>query len=717
MTRPEPRIVRIAVTGIGLVSPLASGARATFARLARGERAFREARLFDTSALRAHLAGEIELPAPEQARGPGWSRTAEMALLAAREALEGLALAPERGGLAFATSTSGMLECELTLAELAEASTEAIGRLASHPTGSVAERLDEALGPFRVRRTLCSACSAGSNAIATGAAWLAAGRADWVLAGAADGLSLHTFGGFEALSAMSAEPSRPFDRARAGMSMGEAGAFLVLEREEDARARGHAALGWLAGWAIGCEALHITQPEETGETVARLVRDALARAELRPEDVDYVHAHGTGTPRNDPNELLGLRKALGAHRPLVSSSKGAIGHTLAAAGAVGAALTLVAMEERIAPPTVGLEDVDPECDAAHVLGAAAPARIDAALVDAFGFGGMDTVLALTATARGGAAAPSHDVVISGVGVLSPHGLHDAEGLAALLAAGLPRGEGSAPVPQTLDATRSRRFDRSSRRLTLAALAARPTELGAEDPETGLVAGNACGAIDETAAYCKKWSTRRGKSPDPITFPALVPSSPAARAAIYLGLKGPVFSAHDLGMAGEEAALAAHELVASGAAGAMVGGAYDELGPLLEGVYRSALSYPRAFEAPASDGAAAVLFEARVRAAHPLTRVTEAVSSAGPLAPPAPPTRPRCVVVRAHRRAPLPDGWAAARELVAADVFGSSDAAGCQALALGAVLASKGESVLVTHELDVEPGHPRAWRMALEPTEP
>ncbi|MEO7328309.1 MAG: beta-ketoacyl-[acyl-carrier-protein] synthase family protein, partial [Minicystis sp.] len=368
--------MRIWVTGLGVVSPLARGAGATMDRIVNGDRALGPVTLFTLDGLRAGIAGEVAgLTAAEVAppgEDEGWSRTDAMAVIAAREALAQAKIHPSSAevDLILGGTTAGMFETESTLATLAQ-SPDAIAplqKMLSHPLSSTADHVRAAIGPFRRMRSLCSACSGGANAILLGASWIQDGSATAVLAGGADGLCRLTFTGFGALSALSTELCRPFDQRRSGLNLSEGAGFLLLEREDCARARGARPIAELRGWAVGAEAHHITNPEGAGVTAARVMRGALARARLDPWDIDYVTAHGTATPLNDAMEAAALRQCFGAEveRIPVSSSKGQIGHTLAAAGAIEAAISVMAIERAVLPPTVGLEEIDPACALHHV---------------------------------------------------------------------------------------------------------------------------------------------------------------------------------------------------------------------------------------------------------------------------------------------------------------------------------------------------------------
>ncbi len=644
--------MRIWVTGIGVVSPLAVGAGATMDRLLAGDRAIGPLSLFHLEGSRVDIAAEVrELRVAAVAPGgdaEGWSRTDAMGVLAAREALGHAGVDPRQAAvnLVLGGTTAGMFETEAPLAELSRAilpdrvtphtvPPEAVAplrRMLSHPLSSTADHVAVAAGPFRQVRTVCSACSSGANAILLAAAWIRAGRSRCVLAGGADGLCRLTFTGFGALAALAAEACRPFDRRRSGLNLGEGAAFLVLEPEDAARARGARPLVELRGWAVGAEANHITNPEASGETAARVMLAALARAGLAPADVNYVNAHGTATALNDAMETAALRRCLGAEadRVAVSTCKGQIGHTLAAAGALEAAITVMAIARGVLPPTVGLEEVDPACALQHVT-AARPARLRAAMSDSFGFGGTDTVLVL---AEPGAFPPPswpavRPVVVTGAATVGPLGVLGTEGARAYLATGeapLTPGPIAFQASDHLDVARARRLDRAGKLTTTAiarAMADARLEIAGSAERVGAVVGSAFGSIEGCTAFMRRVYDKGAKFASPADFPNLVPSSPVGHASIYLGLRGPVLATCDLEASAESAIVTAAELCAAGEGDALFAGSVEEASPMIErclGPICSGITDRGA----RSEGAAVLLIEAEetaaLRGARVLARV-------------------------------------------------------------------------------------------------
>jgi 3-oxoacyl-[acyl-carrier-protein] synthase II len=704
---------RLWITGVGAISGVGPDAIATMKRLVAGERALAPVTLFDVSAMRCKIAAEVGglvvrdvAPAGQSER---WSRTDALALIAAREAMTGArAFGAAPIDLIIGGSTGGMFEGETVLADMHEDPARRIPdpAIARQPLASTADRLRETLGPFRHARTLCSACASGISAIALAAAWLRAGHSERVLVGAADALSRLTFAGFDALKVTDVASCRPFDVARAGMNLGEGAAFVFLETDASARARNAAPLAELAGYALGTEAAHITQPEESGATVQRLLERALEVSGIAPGAVDWVHAHGTGTAKNDAMEARALRAALGDGGAHVSSSKGQLGHTLAAAGAFGAAIATLAIVRGEMPPTGGLENPDPACDVPLVFGRGRQAKVRVALANAFGFGGMDGVLVLSepelALERPGP--HRRGVVVTGGATLGPLGALGSAASRAYADAGPPPAPGplSVSIDEGLDLDRARRFDRCTRMLTAvigrALDGARTARL---DPtRIGAIGATAFGPVDESAAYCARSRSAGWKSPGPAAFPNLVPSSPIAHAAIYHHLRGPSFVLAELGTSSEIAALTAIDLIEDGDVDAVCVGSFADGCAIVTQAFNPLLLGSDGWRFPATEGAAALVLEAEAeaiaRGAPVLATVAAAEAGFGaPRIPPRPDV-PRASVVIARASAPLLEaiarsGW---RDAPAVDVSaraGGHESNGGFALVVGASILEAGDA--------------------------
>ena len=582
---------RVAVTGVGAVSALGHGARATFEALVDGARGFGPVTLFDAADARARIAAEVRgldvrAIAPRD-EADDFSRTDALALAAAREAL-GAAGAPRVPfGVSLGGTTGGMLETEqfLLAGPLDRIDASRAARLLSHPLDLTTDRVARALGGASLRSTLCAACSSSALAIVQGAAWLLEGRVDLVLAGGADGLCRLTFFGFDALGALDVTPCRPFDRERQGLGLGEGAAFLCLERESAALARGAEILAVLSGTATGADAHHITHPEPSGARAAELLGRALAAAGLAAGDLDYVNAHGTGTQQNDAMEARALHRALGdqASRVLVSSAKGQLGHTLGAAGALEAVVTVLALKAQIAPATAGLETPE-DPTLGHVLGGARRVPLRAAASCSFGFGGTGAVLVLEspdAPLRERPERGSARVVVTGLAALGAFGEVGPRGAGrALERAPLTATARLEPQPLAeLDPERSRRFDPSAALVTrLAERALAHAELAPAG--VGLSAGTAFGAVERSVRFVLRVAARGVRRANPAEFPHLVASAASGNASIYLGLTGPAFGVAGGGGSADAAVAAAASWLRLGDARAFVAGAAEGFDPIV-----------------------------------------------------------------------------------------------------------------------------------------
>jgi 3-oxoacyl-[acyl-carrier-protein] synthase II len=532
-----------------------------------------------------------------------------------------------------------MLETEQILARLhaRPSSSETPIEMLSHPLTATADRLSETLGPFARVRTVSSACSSGANAIVIAATWLLLGEVDAVVAGGTDGLCHLTLSGFNALGVIDPEPCRPFDRRRRGMSLGEGAGFLVLENAAHALARGRAPVAELAGWAVGSEAHHLTNPAPDARLVAGLIDKAVARAHLSPKEIDYVNAHGTGTQLNDQVESAALARALGAEvrRIPVSSSKAQIGHTLGAAGAIEAVITALAVARRTVLPTAGLEDPDPAIELVHVqgIGRAVP-RIRAAISNAFGFGGMDTVLVFceprpaeegdvrrVVASGNDTSCPSVVTGVSLVGDFGRLGLRECARLLERSSVGPPLWGVDVVVDPDglLDPVRSRRLDRAARLVTVATehalsqSAEKPlqerTAFALDDGNgTGLIVGSAFGNVNGCAAFMHRVFEKGPRSASPTDFPNLVPSSAAGHVSIYAVLHGPAFATADLSTSGEGAFAQAVELVEAGEASRMVAATVETRSQILDRVSALFAHAASQTQGEPSDLAAAIVVE-------------------------------------------------------------------------------------------------------------
>jgi 3-oxoacyl-[acyl-carrier-protein] synthase II len=384
---------RIAVTGLGVVSPFGAGVKAYWNGLSAGACAIRPATLVETEGFRCRIAAEV----PDGIGGsPRRSRADRFALAAAREALEDAGLSRDErveAALVVGAVGGGMLETEAWYWERFRGGRPVLQRTArSTLPFSHVEVFGNVLGLEGPRETVVAACSSGAASLALAADLVADGVVTAALAGGVDALTRICFMGFNALKLLSPEPCRPFDRDRRGMSIGEGAAFLVLEPLERALGRGARVYATLAGHGMTTDAYHVTSPHPEGEGMVRAMRAALAHGRVAPAAVGYANAHGTATPQNDRIEARAIREVFGAERLLVSSTKSMIGHTMAAAGALEAVATVLALVHEVAPPTANLETPDPDVAFDCVPRVAREAAVGYAISNSFGFGGQNVTL-------------------------------------------------------------------------------------------------------------------------------------------------------------------------------------------------------------------------------------------------------------------------------------------------------------------------------------
>ena len=394
----------VVVTGIGAVSPLGVGARTLHERWSAGQSGIQ-----DGEGRASEFDPTDHLSIKEVRRA---DRFTQFAIVAAVEALgeagwlDELPYESHRIATVVGTGIGGIGTLERGKEILMEQGPNKVPPLSvplmmSNAAPAALSMRFKLHGPCH---GVVSACSGGADAIGSSKALIESGIVDAVVTGGSEAaLTPLSRAAFSALDALSPSGiSRPFDVRRDGFVMGEGAGILVLEDAERAAARGAKPLARLRGYGASADAFHLTAPDKTGAGPARALVAALEDAGLKPEDVSYVNAHGTSTPLNDRAETLALKGALGDHayKVPVSSTKSAIGHLLGAAGAVEAVATILALRDRIAPPTLGLEEPEEGLDLDYVPGSAKPLQTNGkpplALSNAFGFGGHNVVLALEA---------------------------------------------------------------------------------------------------------------------------------------------------------------------------------------------------------------------------------------------------------------------------------------------------------------------------------
>ena len=376
----------IHITGAGVVSAVGCGQGETLDALRRGRSGIGPIRFLQTEE-KAFPVGEVPLSNEEMAARSGasleLSRTSLMGILALEEALAEAGLKDLAGvPLISGTTVGGMDKTEVTFPAYSPL----------HDCGASTDAIAAHFGGAPFATTLSTACSSAANAVIFGANLIRSGRADIVAVGGSESLSDFHLHGFGSLMILDTAPCRPFDATRAGLNLGEGAAFLILESEASMKRRGAASLAVLSGFGNACDAFHQTASSENGEGAFLAMQKALKMAGLHPQDIDYVNAHGTGTPNNDASESAALKRVFGDAMPPVSSTKAFTGHTTSASGSIEAVFCLLALRYGFIPAQLNWTAADPAC---IVPSAGGPAHLTHILCNAFGFGGNDSSLLIS----------------------------------------------------------------------------------------------------------------------------------------------------------------------------------------------------------------------------------------------------------------------------------------------------------------------------------
>jgi 3-oxoacyl-[acyl-carrier-protein] synthase II len=398
---------RVVITGLGCVSPVGNDVPTAWESICAGRSGVGLIESFDTSALETKIAAEVKGFDPASLLGRKEARRmdryAQFAVAAANEAVRSADLpvpvpSPDRTGVIIGSGLGGLGTLVSELETLGRSGPDRISpfmipmMLADSAGGKVAILLD-ARGP---NHAVVSACATGTNAIGEAAEIIRRGAADAMIAGGAEAtihpIAVAGFGVMGALSKRNDSPAaacRPFDKNRDGFVVGEGAGVLVLEELESARARKAPILAEILGYGSTDDAYHVSAPREDGSGAAMCMRLALEQARLAPASVDYINAHGTGTPLNDKSETLAIKSIFGrdAYSVAVSSTKSMTGHLLGAAGGVEAVFSVLALRDGIIPPTINYETPDPDCDLDCVPNLPRKKALKVVMSNSFGFGG------------------------------------------------------------------------------------------------------------------------------------------------------------------------------------------------------------------------------------------------------------------------------------------------------------------------------------------
>ena len=392
--------MNIAITGEGIICAIGADKASVLDSLRRKQTGIATMRYLPSGHQELPV-GEVKLSDDEMKSLLGIessvevSRTALMGMLAVRQALDDAGYHSEGNGkvvLISGTTVAGMDITERHFTDL-RTSDEHLSCLRYHSCGDNTRQIADHFGCFSEVTTVSTACSSAANALILGAEMLKTGEADIVVAGGTEALSVFHLNGFNSLMILDKEHCRPFDETRAGLNLGEGAAYVVLESEEHARQRQASVHAYLTGYGNACDAFHQTASSENGEGAYLAMQQALTMADLKPTDIDYVNAHGTGTPNNDLSESVALRRVFGSQMPPVSSTKGFTGHTTSASGSIEAVICLLAMHHGFLPANLGWHQ--PMADGIVPTQGEDSHALRHVLCNSFGFGGNDSSLLLS----------------------------------------------------------------------------------------------------------------------------------------------------------------------------------------------------------------------------------------------------------------------------------------------------------------------------------
>jgi 3-oxoacyl-[acyl-carrier-protein] synthase II len=403
---------RVVVSGIGLVSALGIGTRETWAALLAGQSGVTRITRFDVSGYATQIAAEVKgfdpLAFIEKKEIKKMDLFIQYAIAAAQFAMDdsGLRITDANApniGVYIGSGIGGFITIEREHEALLNGGPRKVSpffipsAIINLASGQVSIRFG-AKGP---NSATCTACSASAHAIGDAYEIIKRCDADAMIAGGSEAaicaMSVGGFGQLRALSTRNDEPakaSRPFDKDRDGFIIGEGAGVLILEELEHARRRGATIYAEIVGYGMSSDAYHMTAPSEDGDGARRVMAMAVRKAGIAPSDVDYINAHGTSTPYNDKLETLAIRNCFGEHadKLAISSTKSMTGHLLGGAGGLEAGITALAVRDQVAPPTINLDDPDPECDLDYVPHQSRQMPIRYALSNSFGFGGTNAAL-------------------------------------------------------------------------------------------------------------------------------------------------------------------------------------------------------------------------------------------------------------------------------------------------------------------------------------
>lgn len=396
----------IVVTGIGIISSIGNNFKETIHALLNMQSGIKPVSILSTRHAADFVLGEVKKTQKElhhMANADNekpWTRTALLGLIAAREAIHDARLKPSgayKTGIVSASTVGGMDRSELYYKDfIGEAQHKEF--IDTHHAGDHTEKIAETLDITDYLTTISTACSSSLNSIMFGTRLLKNGVLDQVLVGGSDALSKFTLNGFNTLMILDKEHCRPFDKTRRGLNLGEGAAYLVLEREEEALKQGKRIYAYVSGYANANDAFHQTASSGEGDGPYLAMKQAIEKAGLQPEDIEYINVHGTGTDNNDLTEGFAMKRLFGDKLPPFSSTKAFTGHTLGAAGVIESVFSIIALQEQKLLPNINFKNVIPEINLIPVT-EVKDAKLEHVLSNSFGFGGNDSSVVFSSSKK------------------------------------------------------------------------------------------------------------------------------------------------------------------------------------------------------------------------------------------------------------------------------------------------------------------------------
>ena len=586
--------MNIAITGEGIVSAIGTDKAAVLDALRNRQTGIGAMRHLQ-SVHRELPVGEVALSNDEMKSLLGIdtsldvSRTALMGILAVRQALYDAVLSDSQSSLKIVlisgTTVAGMDITERYFSDL-RTSDEHLACLHYHTCGDNTRQIADYFGCFATFTTVSTACSSAANALILGAEMLKAGEADIVVAGGTEALSVFHLNGFRSLMILDKERCRPFDDQRAGLNLGEGAAYVVMEPETSARRRQASIHAFLTGYGNACDAFHQTASSADGEGAYQAMNEALSMAGLSPADIDYVNAHGTGTPNNDQSESMALQRLFGNSMPPVSSTKGFTGHTTSASGSIEAVICLLAMHHGFIPANLGwqhpmVSGITPSmgmdgCQLHHVL------------CNSFGFGGNDSSLVFSRSEGGVSRSveggvwsentPAAGSASEHISLHTPHSsLHEHIELARVELTSVEELSEIRAYVKPLEARRMGKLMKASLLSSLKAL----SQAGVDCPDA-IITATSLGCWENTEALLTQIETEGEVMLSPTNFMQSTHNTIGSNIAIRLGCHGYNITYTQCAQSLDWALRDARRLLASGRCKTVLVGCHDESTPL----YRS-----------------------------------------------------------------------------------------------------------------------------------